>query len=90
MADHSKCSINSSFNTGTVVGVSANIHGIGLLPKFVPDFSWGGANGFVEYELDKMLETADLVFHSRGRKFDEIEKRICRSVFEMTKDKRNF
>ncbi len=90
MADHSKCAINSSFNTGTVVGVSANIHGVGQLPKFVPDFSWGGANGFVEYELDKMMETADLVFDSRGRKFDEIEMRICRSVFEMTKDKRNF
>src|SRR5690554_3851763 len=90
MADHSKCSINSSFNTGTVVGVSANIHGIGLLPKFIPDFSWGGRKGFIEYELDKMEETADLVFHKRGRKFDEIEKKICRSVFEMTKDKRIF
>jgi UDP-N-acetylglucosamine diphosphorylase/glucosamine-1-phosphate N-acetyltransferase len=90
MADHSKCSINSSFNTGTVVGVSANIHGTGLIPKFVPDFSWGGAKGFIEYEIDKMEETANLVFHKRGRKFDEIEKKICRSVFEMTKDKRNF
>jgi len=90
MADHSKCSINSTFNTGTVVGVSANIHGVGLLPTFIPDFSWGGPSGFSDYDLEKMKETAELVFERRNRKFDEIEKRICHSVFEMTKDKRNF
>jgi UDP-N-acetylglucosamine diphosphorylase/glucosamine-1-phosphate N-acetyltransferase len=90
MADHSKCSINSTFNTGTVVGVSANIHGIGLLPTFIPDFSWGGANGFLDYDLEKMQETAELVFERRNRRFDEIERRICHFVFEMTKDKRNF
>jgi UDP-N-acetylglucosamine diphosphorylase/glucosamine-1-phosphate N-acetyltransferase len=90
MADHSKCSINSTFNTGTVVGVSANIHGIGLLPTFIPDFSWGGADGFLDYDLDKMQETAELVFQRRNRRFDEVEKRICHSIFEMTKDKRNY
>lgn len=90
MADHSKCSINSTFNTGTVVGVSANIYGVGLLPTFIPDFSWGGADGFVEYHLDKMKSTAKLVFQRKQCEFDEIEKNICRSIFEMTKDKRNF
>ena len=90
MADHSKCSINTTFNTGTIVGVSANIYGAGLLPTFIPDFSWGGADGLVEYDFDKMKSTAEVVFQRKQRKFDEIEKRICRSVFEMTKDKRNF
>ncbi len=90
MADHSKCSINSTFNTGTIVGVSANIYGIGQLPAFIPDFSWGGAEGFVEYNLDKMQDTAELVFHRKQRKFDKVERNISRSIFEMTKDKRNF
>lgn len=90
MGDHSKCAINSTFNTGTVVGVSANIYGAGVLPSFIPDFSWGGADGFTVYDLTKMQETAELVFQRRNRKFDDIEKRISCSVFEMTKDKRNF
>lgn len=90
MGDHSKCSINSTFNTGTVVGVSANIHGAGVLPTFIPDFSWGGAAGFSIYDLDKMQETAKLVFQRKNREFNAIEQNISRSVFEVTKDKRNF
>lgn len=90
MGDHSKCSINSTFNTGTVVGVSANVFGAGVVPKFVPDFSWGGAEGFSVYDLEKMQETAELVFQSRNRRFDEIEKRISQAVFDLTKSKRNF
>src|SRR5690606_25250121 len=54
MADHSKCAINTAFNTGTVVGVSASIFGAGIPPAFIPDFSWGGSGGMVTYELDKM------------------------------------
>ena len=59
MADHAKCGINTMFNTGTVVGVSANVFDAGYPPKFIPDFSWGGANGFEEYAYDKMMETAE-------------------------------
>lgn len=40
MGDHSKCGINTMFNTGTVVGVSANIFGSGFPRNFVPSFSW--------------------------------------------------
>lgn len=90
MGDHSKCAINTSFNTGTVVGVSANIYGAGALPSFVPDFSWGGGDGFSTYRLDKMQETAELVFQRRNRKFDAVEQNISRCVFDMTKNKRNF
>ena len=90
MGDHSKCSINTTFNTGTVVGVSANIFGTGVLPKFVPDFSWGGTEGFSVYDLEKMQETAELVFQARNRKFDEVQKNISRAVFDLTENKRNF
>ena len=45
MGDHSKCGINTMFNTGTVVGVSANIFGSGFPRNFVSSFSWGGHSG---------------------------------------------
>ena len=66
MGDHSKCGINTMFNTGTVVGVAANIFGAGFPPGFIPSFSWGGAGGFVEYRMEKVLETANLVMERRG------------------------
>ncbi len=84
MADHAKCAINTAFNTGTVVGVSAHILGAGMPPAFVPDFSWGGAAGLVTYELSKMFETAALVFERRNRTFDTVEKDLLRSVFKLT------
>lgn len=86
MGDHSKCAINTSFNTGTVVGVSASIFGGGAPSTFVPDFSWGD-NGI--YELDKMFSTAQLVFARRNRTFDSIEQAILKEVFEMTRKQRN-
>ena len=58
MGDHSKCAINTMFNTGTVVGVSANIFGSGFPRNFVPSFTWGGAQGFTTYLTKKAFETA--------------------------------
>lgn len=84
MADHAKCGINTMFNTGTVVGVSANIFGAGYPRNFVPDFAWGGAQGFEVYTLKKMFETAKLVFERRTIAFDEIEQNILTTVFEQT------
>ncbi|HTL10018.1 MAG TPA: putative sugar nucleotidyl transferase [Chitinophagaceae bacterium] len=55
MGDYSRCSINTSFNTGTVVGVAANVFGEGLLPKHIPSFSWGAKNP-ERYKFDKALE----------------------------------
>jgi UDP-N-acetylglucosamine diphosphorylase / glucose-1-phosphate thymidylyltransferase / UDP-N-acetylgalactosamine diphosphorylase / glucosamine-1-phosphate N-acetyltransferase / galactosamine-1-phosphate N-acetyltransferase len=65
MGDHSKCSINSMFNTGTVVGTGANIFGGGFPPKEVPSFSWGGIDGFEPYEVEKAVETARRVMERR-------------------------
>ena len=90
MADHAKCAINTAFNTGTVVGVGASIFGAGMPPTFVPDFSWGGAEGFTTYQFDKMIETAKLVYERRDREFDETEKNLLASVFELTKKFRDF
>jgi UDP-N-acetylglucosamine diphosphorylase/glucosamine-1-phosphate N-acetyltransferase len=90
MGDHSKCAINTMFNTGTVVGVSANIYGSNFPRNFIPSFSWGGAAGFTTYQFNKASDTASLVFQRRGLEFDEQEKRILNHVFEITSKYRNF
>ena len=85
MGDHSKCGINTMFNTGTVVGVSANIFGSGFPRNFVPSFSWGGASGFTTYITKKAFETARLVMSRRNVDFDEREAAILEHVFEESK-----
>ena len=85
MGDHSKCGINTMFNTGTVVGVSTNIFGSGFPRNFVPSFSWGGASGFSTYITKKAFETARIVMARRNVVFNEVESRILEHVFELTK-----
>ncbi len=83
--DHSKCGINTMFNTGTVVGVSANIFGGGFPRNFIPSFSWGGSNGFSTYLTKKAFEVSKVVMSRRGVQFDDIDKEILEHVFEETK-----
>lgn len=85
MGDHSKCGINTMFNTGTVIGVSSNIFGSGFPRNFVPSFSWGGASGFVEYKLDKALKTAEIVFGRRSVELDATERQILTHIYEQTR-----
>jgi hypothetical protein len=86
MGDHSKCGINTMFNTGTLVGVSANIFGSGFPRNFIPSFSWGGASGFTVYTLKKAFETAELVMNRRDIAFDDIEKAIFEEVFKRSEE----
>jgi UDP-N-acetylglucosamine diphosphorylase/glucosamine-1-phosphate N-acetyltransferase len=90
MADHAKCAINTMFNTGTVVGVSANLFGSGFPRNFVPDFSWGGNQGFEVYTLKKMFETAMKVYARRNSDFNEVEQKILTHIFELTEKYRRF
>ena len=85
MGDHSKCGINTMFNTGTVVGVSANIFGSGFPRNFVPSFSWGGASGFTTYMTNKAFQTAKIVMARRQVDFTEEDAKILEHVFEETK-----
>ncbi len=84
MGDHSKCSINTMLNTGTVVGVSANIFGAGFPYKFVPSFLWGGIGSSQEYNFEKACETMALVMNRKSVMFDEVEKQILKTVFELS------
>lgn len=85
MGDHSKCGINTMFNTGTVVGVSANIFGAGFPRNFVPSFSWGGAAGFSSYLTQKAFQTAKIVMARRNVVFTDQDAAILTHVFEETK-----
>lgn len=85
MGDHSKCGINTMFNTGTVVGVSSNIFGSGFPRNFVPSFSWGGASGFTTYITKKAFDTAKIVMSRRHVEFSEEDAKILEHVFELTK-----
>jgi UDP-N-acetylglucosamine diphosphorylase/glucosamine-1-phosphate N-acetyltransferase len=84
MGDHSKCGINTMFNTGTVVGVNANIFGSGFPRNFIPSFSWGGAAGFSTYKLDDAFAVAARVYERRNMVFDDTEKAILQNVFDLT------
>ncbi|MBU2920780.1 GlmU family protein [Winogradskyella psychrotolerans] len=88
MGDHSKCGINTMFNTGTVVGVSANIFGSGFPRNFVPSFSWGGSKGFVTYKTNKAFEVAEVVMARRKEEFTDQDKAILEHIFEETKQYR--
>lgn len=90
MGDHSKCAINTMFNTGTVVGVNANIFGEGFPRNFIPSFSWGGAHGFTVYGINKAFEVAEKVMERRGVTLDEVEKSILKEIFERTSKYRSF
>jgi len=88
MGDHSKCGINTMFNTGTVIGVSANIFGASFPRNFIPSFAWGGASGFTTYTMPKAMETARIVMLRRKKELDITEKNIMNSVFEHSTEHR--
>ena len=84
MGDHSKCGINTMFNTGTVIGVSANIFGSGFPRNFIPSFSWGGARGFSTYLTSKAFDVVSVMMSRRGLDFSSQDKAILEQVFEQT------
>ena len=85
MGDHSKCGINTMFNTGTVVGVSANVFGSGYLRNFIPSYSWGGPSGMKTFLTNKAFEVAKVVMARREVELSEVDEDILQYVFEETK-----
>lgn len=84
MGDHSKCAINTMFNTGSLVGVNANIFGAGFPRNYIPSFSWGGSKRMITYKREKAYEVAEIVMKRRNIKLTKIDKRIMDHVFEIT------
>ena len=81
MGDHSKTSIGMQFNTGTIVGVSCNIFDAGFPPKWIPNFSWGGAAGITSYRYEKAIEVARAVMARRGVAMNAEEESVLRNLF---------
>lgn len=81
MGDHSKSAINTMFNTGTVVGVSANIYGADFPSKFIPSYSWGGRKP-LEYKFEKAMDTAKRVMERRNISLTEVDLAILKTVYE--------
>lgn len=81
MGDHSKCGINTMFNTASVVGVSANIYGAGFPDKLIKSFTWGGADGTVPFDLTKAIQVAEAMMERRHVAFTEGD----RIIFEFLK-----
>jgi UDP-N-acetylglucosamine diphosphorylase/glucosamine-1-phosphate N-acetyltransferase len=88
MGDHSKCGINTMFNTGTVVGVSCNLYGAGFPKVFVPSFSWGDHVKMVVYNINKAIETANRMMERRGLTLSEAEKEVLQYIFDQTENAR--
>lgn len=83
LGDHVKTRIGCLLNTGTVVGLGANLFGDpAVAEKWVPDFAWGTGPGGSEYALDKFLETAEIVMGRRGEVLGPAERAILRAAFE--------
>jgi len=85
MGDHARCGINTMFNTGTVVGVFANVFGAGFLRNFIPDFAWGGdGGGYRTYKFNEACDTAARVMERRQLPLTDLDKAIYYHVYDRT------
>ncbi len=84
MGDHSKCGINTMFNTGTVVGVSSNIFGSGFQRNFISSFKWGGVAGFSTFQPKKAIEVARAMYGRRNLVLTDIDAKLIEDVYNLT------
>lgn len=89
MGDHSKSGINTMFNTGTVVGVNANVWGGDFPAKFIPSYAWGGKIGFDVFDIEKSFEVAERMMERRSKALTNEDKANLHEIFEMTAKYRN-
>jgi UDP-N-acetylglucosamine diphosphorylase/glucosamine-1-phosphate N-acetyltransferase len=83
MGDHSKCGINTMFNTGTVVGVCANIFGAGFPPTHISSYTWGGVTDSEIFRLDKAIELAVRVYARRSMELTTNDVAILTHVYNI-------
>ncbi len=89
MGDHSKCGINTMFNTGTTLGVSVNFFGAGYPPKHIPSFTWGGSEpaAWQDYEISKALQTAERVLARRSMELDEHQRLMLTAIWKNERER---
>ncbi len=81
MGDYSRTAINSSINTGTVIGVSCHVAGEGLTPKYIPSFSWG-SDGVERYSIEKAMLDIEDWKGLKGATISAAEKSILKYIFD--------
>jgi UDP-N-acetylglucosamine diphosphorylase/glucosamine-1-phosphate N-acetyltransferase len=78
MGDYSRCAINTSFNTGTMVGVCCNIFGNIMPDKFIPDFTWGNQR----YEIDKVIIDVSNWKQMKKQQITDTEKSLLIQLYK--------
>ncbi len=81
MGDYSRTAINTSINTGTVIGASANVFSAGLTPKYIPSFAWG-TQGELKYDFDRAMKDIDAWKQLKKRSLTMEEENVLRHVYE--------
>ncbi len=81
MGDYSRTAINTSINTGTVIGVCSNVFGLGLTPGYIPNFSWG-SEGVNRYTYDKALVDINGWKKLKNESLSDNEKSILKYIFD--------
>lgn len=80
IGDHSKTGINTSLNTGLVIGCACNIYGSGLFTGFIPDYSWGEAQALTKYRFQDFCDTAAIVKNRRNLELSSSERRLYQTI----------
>ncbi len=89
MGDHSKSSINTMFNTGTIVGVGCNLFGAGFHPRFIPSFTWGSPQArYTTYRLQKAVAVAEVVYQRRKRTLSAADRELLAHIYKATETAR--
>jgi UDP-N-acetylglucosamine diphosphorylase/glucosamine-1-phosphate N-acetyltransferase len=86
MGDYSRTAINTSINTGSVIGVCSNVFGLGLLPKFIPDFGWG-SDPEGRYELEKAIADIANWKKMKNKTIGQQETQVLKHIFELSDKK---
>lgn len=87
--DHTKTGINTMLNTGTVIGIAANVYGGDYPPRYIPSFAWGGIAGLKRGDWDRTIKTARIVMSRRGQSLSEAEERLLREHYTETLNQEN-
>ena len=83
VGDHTKFGINTMMNTGTIIGILANIAGSGFPPKFIKSFTWNiYGRDVTKYKIEEALDTAKIVMGRRGLKMSKQYENLIRSMYE--------
>ncbi|WP_185873775.1 putative sugar nucleotidyl transferase [Blattabacterium cuenoti] len=90
MGDYSKSSINTQFNTATIVGVNTNIFGYGFPPRYIPSFSFGGIQNKKVISFQKVCDTAEIMMKRRNVFFSFLDKDILEYLYYLMDDITSF